>query len=44
MLVNLDDDLGEANDLADEHHGRAKQMFATLIQWHDDVAASATPQ
>ena len=44
MLFNLDDDLGEANDLADAHHGRAKQMFAALKQWRDDVAEGATPQ
>ena len=44
MLFNLDEDLGESNDLADTHHGRAKQMFAALSRWRDDVAEGATPQ
>ena len=44
MLFNLDDDLGETTDLATEHHGRAKQLFAALSRWRDDVARSATPQ
>ena len=44
MLFNLDDDLGETTDLATEHHGRAKQLFAALSRWRDGVARGATPQ
>lgn len=44
MLFNLDADLGESNDLATTHHNRAKQMYAALLRWRDDVASGATPQ
>jgi len=32
------------NDPAEKHHGRAKQLFAALARWRDDVADGATPQ
>ncbi|MYJ74713.1 MAG: hypothetical protein F4089_06240 [Gammaproteobacteria bacterium] len=44
MLFNLDQDLGESNDLATIHHNRAKRMFAALSRWRDDVARGAMPQ
>ncbi len=39
MLFNLDDDLGEQEDLAAVHPGRAERLLAALEAWRVDVGA-----
>jgi len=43
-LFNLDDDLGEQNDLADNYPERAGKMAAATEEWKIDVATGATVQ
>ena len=43
-LYNLDDDLGEQDNVADQHPERVKQMLAALEEWKTDVASGATAQ
>ena len=43
-LYNLDEDLGEENNLADEYPERVKEMMAAIEAWEMDVADGATKQ
>jgi len=43
-LYNLDEDLGEENNLADEYPERVKEMTAAIKAWEMDVAHGATKQ
>ncbi len=43
-MIDLVEDLGETNHLAEKPHGPAKQLFAALARWRDDVADGAPPQ
>jgi len=38
QLYNLDDDLGEANNIASEHPERVVSMQAAIAEWREDVA------
>ncbi len=41
MLFNLDQDLGEQNDVAGKHAERTKSMVAALNRWKEDVGEPA---
>lgn len=43
-LFDLDADLGEQRDLADQHSGRVDRLTQRYHQWREDVTATATPQ
>ncbi|NQU25329.1 MAG: sulfatase-like hydrolase/transferase [Candidatus Nealsonbacteria bacterium] len=43
-LFNLDDDLGEQNNLAEQQGDRVRQMRAAIEAWKQDVATGATQQ
>jgi len=43
-LFDLSKDLGERNDLSDEHPRRVKSMQQALARWDRQVHAGATPQ
>jgi len=43
-LYNLDEDLGERNNLAEKHPQRVGRMRAAIQAWQQDVTATATPQ
>ena len=43
-LYNLDEDLGEQNNLAEKHPQRVGRMRAALQAWQQDVSATATAQ
>ena len=43
-LYNLDQDIGEKNNLADKHPQRVAQMLAAIEAWKKDVATGATKQ
>ena len=43
-LYNLDEDVGEQNNLADKHPERVEAMLEAMEAWQEDVAAGATPQ
>ncbi len=43
-LYNLDDDIGEQNNLAERQPDRVKAMLAKIEAWKADVANGATPQ
>ena len=43
-LYNLAEDLGEQNNLAEQHPQRVEQMLAEIAAWQDDVTATATAQ
>jgi len=38
-LYNLDEDLGEANNLADENPRKTKQLHRLLKQWREEINA-----
>ena len=40
MLFNLDDDLGEQEDLAAAYPGRVERLVAVLGAWRADVGAT----
>ena len=44
VLYDLATDLGEKNDVANEHRQRVVNMVAVLGDWRKDVAATATHQ
>jgi hypothetical protein len=39
QLFNLEQDLGEQNDVADRHPERVKRMRTQLHDWYDEVDA-----
>ena len=43
-LYHLVDDLGEENDLAQKHPGRAGRMLEAIQTWFEAVTRDATPQ
>jgi len=43
-LYNLDEDLGEQNNLAEKHPERVRAMLEAVEAWKKDVAVGATPQ
>lgn len=43
-LYDLSQDLGEQNNLADQHPDRVQKMQATLKKWDADMKATMTPQ
>jgi arylsulfatase A-like enzyme len=38
-LYDLSSDIGEANDLADEHPGKVKKLHALLVAWREETGA-----
>jgi len=43
-LYNLEEDIGEQNNLAEKYPERAQAMLEAIEAWKEDVAAGATPQ
>ena len=43
-LYNLEDDLAEQDNLADEYPERVREMTAAIETWKTDVAEGATEQ
>lgn len=43
-LYNVDEDISERNNLADQHPDRVKRMRAAVEAWDKDVHSGATPQ
>jgi arylsulfatase A-like enzyme len=43
-LYNLQEDLGEQQDLAERHPERVQAMLAAVDAWQRDVTTDATPQ
>jgi len=44
MLFDLTDDIGEQNNLADQHPERVKQMLAAIENWKKDVERTSGEQ